>query len=198
MNRERRDAFESVSWDRLRVFVVVAEAGSFTRAGIRLGLSQSAVSRQVIDLEASLKVALFYRQARGLVLTEQGEMLFKSLQGVASEIVAALARIDENAVAAQGPLNDHDHRRLRICLAHQSHHSIPRPLPGHQRLDRARGFSGVESFVPGSRCRHPIREADAPERHTASPDDDPLSLLREPAVHPTARHADESGRALLS
>ncbi len=50
---------DPLNWDRLRVFHVVAKAGSFTKAGLRLGLSQSAVSRQIYSLEESLKVALF-------------------------------------------------------------------------------------------------------------------------------------------
>src|SRR3712207_6971579 len=56
----------------------VAEAGSFTRAGDALGLSQSAVSRQISALERELKAPLFHRHARGLILTEQGDLLFRS------------------------------------------------------------------------------------------------------------------------
>jgi molybdenum-dependent DNA-binding transcriptional regulator ModE len=63
-----------MDWDKLRVFFAVAEAGSFTHAGEVLNLSQSAVSRQVSALEESLEVPLFHRHARGLVLTEQGDM----------------------------------------------------------------------------------------------------------------------------
>ena len=55
-----------MDWDKLRVFHAVAEAGSFTRAGEALNLSQSAVSRQVSSLEESLNVTLFHRHARGL------------------------------------------------------------------------------------------------------------------------------------
>ena len=75
-----------MDWDKLRIFHAAAEAGSFTHAGEVLRMSQSAVSRQVSALEKELKVALFHRHARGLVLTEQGEMLF----GTASEIMSKL------------------------------------------------------------------------------------------------------------
>ena len=64
-----------MDWDRVRVFHAVAQAGSFTRAAERLGLSQSAISRQIGALEEDLGTPLFHRHARGLVLTEQGEIL---------------------------------------------------------------------------------------------------------------------------
>ncbi len=53
-----------MDWDKLRVFHAVAEAGSFTRAGDTLHLSQSAVSRQIAALEADLSVVLFHRHSR--------------------------------------------------------------------------------------------------------------------------------------
>ena len=59
-----------MDWDKLRIFHAAAEAGSFTHAGEALGLSQSAVSRQVSALENDLEVPLFHRHARGLILTE--------------------------------------------------------------------------------------------------------------------------------
>jgi len=55
----------SMDWDKLKVFHAAAEAGSFTHAGEQLGLSQSAVSRQVSALEQELGVSLFHRHARG-------------------------------------------------------------------------------------------------------------------------------------
>jgi len=76
-----------MDWDKLRIFHAAAEAGSFTHAGEALRMSQSAVSRQVSALEKELNVALFHRHARGLVLTEQGELLF----GTASEILSKLS-----------------------------------------------------------------------------------------------------------
>ena len=70
----------SLDWDKLRIFHAAAEAKSFTHGGDKLGLSQSAVSRQVSALEHELKVPLFHRHARGLLLTEQGELLFRTTQ----------------------------------------------------------------------------------------------------------------------
>src|SRR6185436_3622593 len=68
--------------DKLRVFHAVAHAGSFTHAGEQLALSQSAVSRQIGALEDDLRVPLFTRHARGLILTEQGELLFRTTQTI--------------------------------------------------------------------------------------------------------------------
>jgi DNA-binding transcriptional LysR family regulator len=71
-----------MDWDKLKVFHAAAEAGSFTHAGDQLGLSQSAVSRQVSALEQALNVSLFHRHARGLILTEQGELLYRTAHEV--------------------------------------------------------------------------------------------------------------------
>ncbi|MCW5699132.1 MAG: LysR family transcriptional regulator [Rhodospirillales bacterium] len=90
--------------DKLRVFHAVAEAGSFTRAGESLNLSQSAVSRQVSGLEESLSVPLFHRHARGLMLTEQGEILFKAVREILAKLTMAEARITESRERPRGPL----------------------------------------------------------------------------------------------
>ena len=87
-----------MDWDKLRIFHMVAEAGSFTHAGEALQLSQSAVSRHISGLEESLGVSLFHRHARGLILTEQGELLHNSSR----EIFARLAMIE-------GQLSDSKH-----------------------------------------------------------------------------------------
>ncbi|MEI6629037.1 MAG: LysR family transcriptional regulator, partial [Alphaproteobacteria bacterium] len=77
-----------MDWDRLRVFHIVAQAGSLTEAGHALGVSQSAVSRQVSSLEKNIGVMLFNRHARGLVLTEQGEHLFKITREIFAQVNA--------------------------------------------------------------------------------------------------------------
>ncbi len=93
-----------MDWDKLRVFHAVAEAGSFTHAGESLNLSQSAVSRQVSGLESSLKVPLFHRHARGLILTEQGEMLYRTAHEILAKVTIAEARLSESTERPQGPL----------------------------------------------------------------------------------------------
>ena len=75
-----------MDWDKLKIFHVVAQAGSFTNATINLNLSQSAISRQIQSLEQDLKVQLFERHARGLTLTENGEYVFKTAHEVISKL----------------------------------------------------------------------------------------------------------------
>jgi len=79
-----------MDWDKLKIFHVVAEAGSFTNATITLNLSQSAISRQIQSLEEELKTQLFERHARGLTLTDNGEYLFKT----AHEVILKLKEVE--------------------------------------------------------------------------------------------------------
>lgn len=93
-----------MDWDKLRVFHAVAEAGSFTHAGQELSLSQSAISRQIAALEDDLKVPLFHRHARGLILTEQGEVLYRTVQDVQTKLAAAKARLTDSRDKPTGEL----------------------------------------------------------------------------------------------
>ena len=93
-----------MNWDKLRIFHVVAETGSFTRAGSMLNLSQSAVSRQIRGLEESLQLILFHRHARGLLLTEQGEVLFQTVHDVFAKLAMTEARLTESKERPKGPL----------------------------------------------------------------------------------------------
>jgi len=93
-----------MDWDKLRIFQAAAEAGSFTHAGETLGLSQSAVSRQVSALEADLGAPLFHRHARGLILTEQGETLLKAVHDVSLKLDAVRSRLVDSREKPQGDL----------------------------------------------------------------------------------------------
>jgi DNA-binding transcriptional LysR family regulator len=94
----------AMDWDKLKVFHAAAEAGSFTHAGEVLGLSQSAVSRQISSLEGDLKAPLFHRHARGLILTEQGEMLFRTTQEVMLKLEAARTALTDSRERPNGEL----------------------------------------------------------------------------------------------
>ena len=87
---------QGMDWDKLRVFHAVAEAGSFTHAGETLNLSQSAVSRQISALEENLQVPLFHRHARGLILTEQGESLNRTVREVFAKLAMTEALLTES------------------------------------------------------------------------------------------------------
>ncbi len=93
-----------MDWDKLRVFHAVAEAGSFTHAGEMLNLSQSAVSRQISALEESLDVPLFHRHARGLILTEQGDLLYQTAHEVFAKLALTESMLTETRQSASGPL----------------------------------------------------------------------------------------------
>ncbi len=93
-----------LDWDKLRVFHAVAEAGSFTHAGESLNLSQSAVSRQIQALEEALQVPLFHRHARGLILTEQGESLNRTVREVFAKLAMTEALLTESRERAAGRL----------------------------------------------------------------------------------------------
>ncbi len=94
----------AIDWDKLRIFHAVADAGSFTHAGDTLHLSQSAVSRQISSLEDSLEVRLFRRHARGLILTEQGELLYRTIHDVFGKITMVEAQLSDSHERPQGPL----------------------------------------------------------------------------------------------
>jgi DNA-binding transcriptional LysR family regulator len=93
-----------MDWDKLRIFHAVAEAGSFTHAGEALNLSQSAVSRQISALEESVSVPLFHRHARGLILTEQGELLYRTAHEVFAKLAMAEAQLSESKDRPKGQL----------------------------------------------------------------------------------------------
>jgi DNA-binding transcriptional LysR family regulator len=93
-----------MDWDKLKVFHAAAEAGSFTHAGEQLGLSQSAVSRQVSSLEQELGCSLFHRHARGLILTEQGELLHGTAHEVFMKLEAARTKLTDSRERPNGEL----------------------------------------------------------------------------------------------
>src|ERR1700726_769661 len=105
MNFHRiRDGFMDMDWDKLKVFHAAAEAASFTHAGEQLGLSQSAVSRQVSALDQELGAPLSHRHARGLILTEQGELLHHPAHEVFMKLEAARAKLTDSRERPNGEL----------------------------------------------------------------------------------------------
>ena len=93
-----------MDWDKLRIFHAVASAGSFTHAGQMLTLSQSAVSRQISALEEEITTPLFQRHARGLTLTDEGEMLYAAVSDVLNRLAQAEEALKNVREAPRGAL----------------------------------------------------------------------------------------------
>ena len=80
----------------MQVFARVVEAGSFAKAAERLGLSTSATSRQVAELEAQLQTRLLNRTTRRVSLTESGRAFYER----SVQLLADLAEAEEEASSA--------------------------------------------------------------------------------------------------
>lgn len=103
----------------LTAFLTVAQERSFTRAGVKLGLSQSAVSQIVRRLERRLGMALLARTTRSVAPTSAGERLAQTLAPMLSELEASLA--------ALGELRDKPAGALRITTVEHAARVILRP-----------------------------------------------------------------------
>src|SRR5438445_12821727 len=79
---------------RLRTFVTVADLGTVSRAALRLRISQSALSRQIGDLESECGFKLFDRIGRRLFLTTRGEQLLADCRGVLGQLGLLSERIE--------------------------------------------------------------------------------------------------------
>ncbi len=95
----------AMDWDKFRIFHMVAKAGSFTGAGETLNLSQSAVSRHISSFEEELGIPLFHRHARGLVLTEKGEMLYKASIDIFARMIQIEGQMIDAREGGHGPLS---------------------------------------------------------------------------------------------
>lgn len=84
----------NLDWEKLRLFEVVAEAGSFTEAARRLHMSQPALSRQIGALEDQISAKLFHRHARGLAMTHEGEQLRAATADMQDRLERARDAID--------------------------------------------------------------------------------------------------------
>ena len=71
-----------MDWNKLKAFYEVAINKSISKASYKLNISQSAISRQIQDLEFDLKTTLFTRHQKGVRLTEQGENLFETVNNI--------------------------------------------------------------------------------------------------------------------
>ena len=181
-----------MDWDKLRVFHAVAEAGSFTHAGDTLNLSQSAVSRQISALEEALQVPLFHRHARGLILTEQGEALNRTVREVFAKLAMTEALLTESKEKPAGRLKVTTTVGLRLDLAGAAAARVPRDVSRRVDLAAARRFGARSGDARGGRG-DPHASAEAARPGAAPPDDAAMAHLRLAGVPEAARRAAAAG-----
>lgn len=112
---------------QLRVFVAVARQGSFSQAGQLIGLSQSAVSHSIKELEGEMGIRLLDRTTREVLLTEAGEQLASRLERMLEELNTTLLDVRSYGqqrsgtvrVAASQTISAH---LMPQCLAASQHH----------------------------------------------------------------------------
>jgi DNA-binding transcriptional LysR family regulator len=90
---------------QLEIIRAIAETGSFTGAGARLNVSQSAISRQILLLEDEFHERLFVRLGRRVQITSTGEQLLQLSHRVFNDIRDTSATISDKQKVLSGPLN---------------------------------------------------------------------------------------------
>jgi len=93
-----------MDWDKLKIFHNVALDLNISEAAHKMNISHSSISRQISSLERELKVSLFKRHARGLTLTEQGKILFKTAHDIFGKIALTEAQLTESKEQPTGSL----------------------------------------------------------------------------------------------
>jgi len=114
---------------QLRIFVTVAQAKSFSRAGTMIGLSQSAVSHSVKELELQTGVRLIDRTTREVVLTEAGQQLAARLERLLDELTSTLRDAGRGGQQLSGTVRGAASQTISAhliphCIA-QSNHQYP-------------------------------------------------------------------------
>ncbi len=92
----------SVNLFQIRYFLATVNAGGLSRAAVRLGISQPALSRQIANLEASLGKSLFYRHGRGVMLTDAGKRFQEIAAGVVRQLDDVQAELTTGALDSMG------------------------------------------------------------------------------------------------
>ncbi len=108
-----------MDWEKLKAFRAAAKTGSLTAAAECLGISQSAISRQIHTLENQINSILFHRHARGLTLTEQGQILNAAACDISLRVSQAKAELNDTKEKVSG------HLRISAPVAFGNFYLLP-------------------------------------------------------------------------
>ena len=87
-----------------RIFVAVVESGTVTQAAHQLNYTAPAISKQVTQLEASLKVQLFFRSHKSLTLTPEGKVFYQKCKDILALVAQAEDEILQEQDAVSGKI----------------------------------------------------------------------------------------------
>ena len=194
---------------QLRYFVAVAEELSFTRAALRLHLSQPPLSQQIQSLEQDLGVCLLERSKRQVKLTEPGRVFLDQARQILAKADEARGQVAAAAAGYSG------HLRLAYTVSVSFHPALPRTLLRYGQIAPRVGLKLVEMYTEpqfaalladeidaGFVRSEPVHAQDARRLRLNVIDREPL-LLAMPARHPLAgrssiRLAEVAGDSFVS
>src|SRR5262245_53633210 len=153
---------------RLRTFVTVAELGTVSRAALGLRISQSALSRQIGELEQEFGFRLFDRVGRRLILTAVGAQLLGDCRGLLGQVVALGERVELLRRGGRGV--------LKVAAPPQTIESV------------------LSTFLPRYAARFPSVQVELTEALGA----DQSAMLERGEVHVGIRHDRYAGRHFAS
>jgi DNA-binding transcriptional LysR family regulator len=182
----------------LKYFAEVAACGSLSAASERLFVAVSAISRQIAKLEAEVGTPLFRRMARGMVLSEAGELLLAHARRALLESDAVLQDI---AALKGGPSGN-----IRVVSTEgPAHHFLPELMSAFRSRHPHARFSLHVCTQPDAVRRVAEGDADLAITYAAEPTKGTVTRLTLPAPvhavmwhrHPLARHASVTPAQLL-
>ncbi|ANN79974.1 LysR substrate-binding domain-containing protein [Bordetella flabilis] len=126
---------------QLEMFIGIADAGAYSRAAMRLSISQPILSRRVKALERELGVALFHRTGRGVLLTEAGALLEQYARGIVENTHTAVKAVKASSATQQGPVVIGMPASISAVLSVPLIQAFRRAMPGIS-LKFMEGYSG--------------------------------------------------------
>jgi DNA-binding transcriptional LysR family regulator len=94
----------NLDWDKLKSFYYVAKSGSINNTAQALHITQPSISRHISLLEGELGHKVFFRSSKGVMLTEEGEILFRAICKVFADLEQAQTLINDLGKKPQGQL----------------------------------------------------------------------------------------------
>ena len=181
-------------------FIAIAETGSFSKAAMAHTIAQSALSRRIRDLEADLGVSLFYRNGRGVVVTEAGATFLTRARSILADVAQIRADLNASHATLQGVVTLGVPPSVGLVLLAPLLSQIRGDYPGIQ-MRVLEGFSGyVAEWLASGRVDlavlYKVRTGTFPDAEHLLFED--MHLISSPHAHPLGQGPTVELRDLAS